>query len=58
MYCMATKLASRAGKLLKNAAYLDRPYQRQVIRLAGHNLPKEAPDAFADAVLELVRATK
>ena len=24
----------------------------------GHNLPQEAPDAVADAILELVRATK
>jgi pimeloyl-ACP methyl ester carboxylesterase len=29
-----------------------------VIPTAGHNLPQEAPDAFADAVLELVHATK
>jgi len=29
-----------------------------VIPTAGHNLPQEVPNAFADAVLELVRAAK
>jgi pimeloyl-ACP methyl ester carboxylesterase len=43
---------------LKHAAFFTGPYQRRVIPTAGHNLPQEAPDAFADAVLELVRATK
>jgi pimeloyl-ACP methyl ester carboxylesterase len=43
---------------LKHAASFTGPYQRRVIPTAGHNLPQEAPDAFADAVLELVRATK
>jgi pimeloyl-ACP methyl ester carboxylesterase len=40
------------------AADLDAPhfrsfYERRVIPGAGHNLPQEAPDAFADAVLAL-----
>jgi pimeloyl-ACP methyl ester carboxylesterase len=43
---------------LKHAAFFAGPYQRRVIPTAGHNLPQEAPNAFADAVLELVRATK
>ena len=43
---------------LKHAAFFAGPYQRRVIPSVGHNLPQEAPDAFADAVLELVRATK
>lgn len=43
---------------LKHAAFFSGPYQRRVIPSVGHNLPQEAPDAFADAVLELVRATK
>lgn len=30
------------------------PYHRQVVPGAGHNLPQEAPAAFADAVLALV----
>ena len=43
---------------LKHAAYFIGPYQRRVIPSVGHNLPQEAPNAFADAVLELIRATK
>ena len=43
---------------LKHAAFFTGPYQRRVIPSVGHNLPQEAPNAFADAVLELVRATK
>ena len=43
---------------LKHAAFFTGPYQRRVIPSVGHNLPQEAPDAFADTVLELVRATK
>jgi len=43
---------------LKHAAFFIGSYQRRVIPSVGHNLPQEAPDAFADAVLELVRATK
>jgi pimeloyl-ACP methyl ester carboxylesterase len=43
---------------LKHAAFFTGPYQRRVIPTAGHNLPQEAPKSVADAVLELVRATK
>lgn len=43
---------------LPHAALFTGPYQRRVIPTAGHNLPQEAPNAFADAVLELIRATK
>jgi pimeloyl-ACP methyl ester carboxylesterase len=43
---------------LKHAAFFTGPYQRRVIPSVGHNLPQEAPDAVADAILELVRATK
>lgn len=32
------------------------PRQHRVVRRAGHNLPQEAPKAFADAVWELVQA--
>ena len=49
---------SRPESSLKHAPYFTGPYQHRVIPTAGHNLPQEAPDAFADAVLELVRATK
>jgi pimeloyl-ACP methyl ester carboxylesterase len=41
-----------------HAAFFTGPYQRRVIPTVGHNLPQEAPKVFADAVLELVRATK
>jgi len=43
---------------LKHAAFFTGPYQRRVIPTACHNLPQEAPKSVADAVLELVRATK
>jgi pimeloyl-ACP methyl ester carboxylesterase len=43
---------------LRHAAFFAGPYQRRVIPTAGHNLPQEAPKAVADAVLELIRATK
>ena len=43
---------------LQHAAFFTGPYQHRVIPVAGHNLPQEAPQAVADAVLELVRATK
>jgi pimeloyl-ACP methyl ester carboxylesterase len=39
----------------KHAAFFTGPYQRRVLPRIGHNLPQEAPQAFADAVLELVR---
>ena len=31
------------------------PYQRRVIPVIGHNPPQEAPNDFADAVIELCR---
>jgi pimeloyl-ACP methyl ester carboxylesterase len=43
---------------LAHANFFTGPYQRRVIPTAGHNLPQEVPQVFADAVLELVRATK
>ena len=41
-----------------HAAFFTGPYQHRVIPTVGHNLPQEAPEVFADAVLELIRATK
>ncbi len=35
--------------------YFTGPYQRRVVPNAGHNVPQEAPQAFAEAVLELCR---
>jgi pimeloyl-ACP methyl ester carboxylesterase len=49
---------SRPESSLKHALYFTGPYQHRVIPTAGHNLPQEAPKSVADAVLELVRATK
>ena len=43
---------------LRHAACFSGPYERRVIPTAGHNLPQEAPNAVADAVLELIHATK
>jgi pimeloyl-ACP methyl ester carboxylesterase len=36
-----------------HAKFFSGPYQRRVIARAGHNLPQEEPQIFADAVLEL-----
>ena len=41
-----------------HAVFFTDPYQRRVIPTVGHNLPQETPEVFADAVLELIRATK
>jgi pimeloyl-ACP methyl ester carboxylesterase len=41
-----------------HVAFFIDPYQRRVIPTVGHNLPQEAPEVCADAVLELIRATK
>jgi pimeloyl-ACP methyl ester carboxylesterase len=38
-----------------HAAYFTGPYQHRVLPRIGHNPPREAPRAFADAVLELLR---
>jgi pimeloyl-ACP methyl ester carboxylesterase len=43
---------------MRHAPMFTGPYQHRVIPVAGHNLPAEAPEAFADAVIELVGATK
>jgi pimeloyl-ACP methyl ester carboxylesterase len=38
-----------------HAKHFTGPYQRRVLPNVGHNVPQEAPRAFADAVLELCR---
>jgi pimeloyl-ACP methyl ester carboxylesterase len=38
----------------RHARFFSGPYERRVIPGAGHNLPQEAPDAFAAAVLSLM----
>jgi len=40
----------------KHAAHFTGPYQRRVLPGIGHNPPQEAPQAFADATLGLMRA--
>lgn len=37
----------------RHARHFSGPYERRVIPLAGHNLPQEAPEAFARAVLDV-----
>jgi pimeloyl-ACP methyl ester carboxylesterase len=39
----------------KHAAYFSGPYQRRVLPRIGHNPPQEAPQVFADAILELIK---
>jgi pimeloyl-ACP methyl ester carboxylesterase len=39
----------------KHGRFFTGPYQRRVLPRIGHNLPQEAPQAVADAVLELAR---
>lgn len=38
-----------------HARFFTGPYARRIVPVAGHNLPQEAPAAFAEALLELVR---
>ncbi|MBH0239393.1 alpha/beta fold hydrolase [Methylobrevis albus] len=40
-----------------DAPHFSGPYDRRLVAGAGHNLPQEAPEAFATAVLDLVRRT-
>jgi pimeloyl-ACP methyl ester carboxylesterase len=37
-----------------HARFFSGPYERRVIPLVGHNLPQEAPEAFAAAVLSVL----
>jgi len=39
-----------------HASFFSGPYQRRVVPSAGHFLPREAPGAVVDAVLELLRS--
>jgi pimeloyl-ACP methyl ester carboxylesterase len=39
----------------QHAAYFTGPYQRRLLPRVGHNPPREAPQAVADAILELIR---
>jgi len=39
----------------QHAAFFTGPYQRRILPRIGHNPPQEAPQAFAGAILELIR---
>jgi pimeloyl-ACP methyl ester carboxylesterase len=41
----------------KHGVHFSGPFERRVLPRIGHNPPQEAPQAFADAVLDLIRAT-
>lgn len=42
----------------KQTAFFSGPLQRRVLPRVGHNPPQEAPQAVADAILELIRDSK
>jgi pimeloyl-ACP methyl ester carboxylesterase len=42
----------------KHGAHFTGPFMRRVLPGVGHNPPQEAPQAFADAVLELIQRTE
>ena len=46
----------RIGGCLEHARHFEAAYERVVIPLVGHNLPQEAPEAFAKAVLSVTPA--
>ena len=46
----------RLGGAAQHARHFTGAYERRVIARVGHNLPQEAPEEFAAAVLALVRA--
>ena len=39
----------------KDANYFEGSYERRVIKGVGHNLPQEAPEEFAKAILTFVK---
>ena len=45
-----------AGGCESHARHFSGPYERVVIPRVGHNLPQEAPQAFADAILSVMAA--
>ncbi len=46
------------GSSARHGAFFSGPFTRRVLPGVGHNPPQEAPQAFADAILELIDATK
>jgi pimeloyl-ACP methyl ester carboxylesterase len=47
-----------AGASEKHGRFFAGPYERRVLPMIGHNLPQEAPQAVADAILQLMRASR
>ena len=45
-----------ADRSAEERAHFTGPYEQRVLGGVGHNVPQEAPDAFAGAVLDLLRA--
>ena len=43
-----------ADRSPEERAHFTGPYEQRILGGVGHNVPQEAPDAFADAVLDLV----
>jgi pimeloyl-ACP methyl ester carboxylesterase len=41
----------------RHARFFSGPYQRRIVPIAGHFLPREAPEAVVDAVQELIAAS-
>ncbi len=46
---------TRADGSLRHRRFFTGPYSRRVVDRVGHNLPQEAPAAFAGAILELAK---
>jgi pimeloyl-ACP methyl ester carboxylesterase len=46
---------SPADSSIGHKKHFTGPYERRVVPVAGHNVPQEAPKAFAEAVIELCR---
>jgi pimeloyl-ACP methyl ester carboxylesterase len=42
----------------RHASYFTGPFERRLLPRIGHNPPQEAPQVFADAILELIRTTE
>jgi pimeloyl-ACP methyl ester carboxylesterase len=47
-----------AGQSERHDRFFTGPYRREVVPGAGHNLPQEAPEAFAQAILELLQSKR
>ena len=50
---LALTLAAAPAAADEDAPHFTGPYAREILPGVGHNLPQEAPEAFAAAVLRL-----